>query len=126
MKKAILGLAVLGLAGTAHAKISQFTNQQVLNHVLASKQLKAHQANGKQLDELELTSAQIDRTGGPGIGTAYEVSLLFVALPYPGFVSVPTSCSVKARVTNEKAPAPRGITASRLSAPEIPDFSCAE
>ena len=75
MKKVIMGLAVLGLASQAHAKISIFSNQQVLQHVFASKQLKDLLGTGNQLAGLGLTSASIERTGGPGIGTEYPVSV---------------------------------------------------
>jgi hypothetical protein len=126
MYRSIAMGAVLALVSfqAAEAKITIFSNQAVLIHVLTSKELVVARQQSRELTVTDLTQASVTPSGPAAIGAEYKVELTYGTDPrHP---SVPTVCTLTATVENEKVPGLRGITASRLSAPKLSKPDCAE
>lgn len=116
------GLLVAVFATTlAFAKITVYSDEQILSYVLGSPELAALKAPGQQLQGLKLYNSKVVKHGTGGLGTVYDVQLSYRA----GGYSL-TVCGVTARVVNKKDPkAPHGITASILTRPKMSKVQCA-
>ncbi len=126
MYRSIAMGAVLALVSlqTAEGKISVFSNQAVLVHVLNSKELAAARQGSRELSGTDLTQVSITQSGPMGIGTEYKLELTYSTdSRHP---SVPTNCVVTAKVDSERSSGPVGITASRLSTPRLSKPDCAQ
>jgi len=128
MKFSNIAIITLALAaGIADAKISTFTNEQALQHILSSAKIQKLKAPGGELANLEFGEAKMSHTGGKEIGATYTVELEYNNTQDPsGDAGFTAYCKFTATVRNEKAKAPAGITASQLSAPVLSKLDCVQ
>lgn len=120
MKASLLVLAILGpvVSLSAFARITIYTTQDIVVHVLQSKELRALLQPGQPLVDLELTSLTA-RNLNTGTAQTFETSMQFSRLAG----GIPTHCKVTARVQSVVQTS-GGITSSRLTDPSISKPSC--
>lgn len=115
-------------AGVAQAKISVFTNEAALEHILNSREIQKLKASGGDLANLELGEVKLTHTGGLGIGAKYEAEMEYNNTQDPsGNAGFTSYCKFTATVENVKNPkSPAGITSSYLSAPKLSKLDCVQ
>ena len=120
--------ALVLVAGVAQAKISTFTNESALAHILNSKEIQKLKATGGELANLELGEVKLTHTGGLGIGAKYQAEIEYNNTQDPtGDAGFTAYCKFTATVENVKNPkAPAGITSSYLSAPTVSKLDCVQ
>ncbi len=120
--------ALVLVAGVAQAKISTYTNESALEHILKSREIQKLKAPGGELANLELGEVKLTHTGGLGIGAKYEAEIEYNNTQDPsGNAGFASYCRFTATVENVKNPkAPAGITASRLSNPTLSTLDCVQ
>ncbi|GEM_PF-6589150 len=120
--------ALVLVTGVAQAKISVFTNESALEHILNSKEIQKLKSTGGELANLELAEVKLTHTGGLGIGAKYEAEIEYNNTQDPaGDAGFTAYCKFTATVKNVKNPkSPAGITSSYLSAPTLSKLDCVQ
>lgn len=120
--------ALVLVAGVAQAKISVFTNESALEHILNSREIQKLKASGGELANLELGEVKLTHTGGLTIGAKYEAEIEYNNTQDPsGSAGFTAYCKFTATVENKKNPkSPAGITSSYLSAPTLSKLECVQ
>lgn len=106
------------LGATANAKITIFSSQSALTHVLQSQGLSDLLGKDRSLGHLELANVSIQTDGRGDIGTEYELTFTYAG--GPGSLE---SCNFSASVEVLKVQF-SGITASKLSEPRFSRVNC--
>ncbi len=116
---------VIGIvaASSAQAKISYFSQSDVLKHVLQSKEFSGLHTKYSELSGTDLYDVQISNTGDYGAGAVFTLDLEYSS--NPSRPSIPLHCNVKITVENELTKH-RGISATALSVPKVQKPVCAQ
>ena len=116
-------LSSLLVNASSFAKITLYTNENVVSHLLATEALAKFKASDETLNGLDLVRLSVRRKGPEALGATYDLQLTYGhGSTGP---SLPTVCNFTARIVNQKVNGPVGITSSQLSNPAFSAVSCA-
>ncbi len=115
-------ISSLLVSASSFAKISLYTNENVVRHVLASEALVKFKESDSTLNDLDLIRLSVQRKGEEALDATYDLELTYGhGSTGP---SLPTVCNFMMRVVNQKVNSPVGITSSKLSKPVFSTVSC--
>lgn len=120
LKKSLSGFAFLALVASplAHAKITIFSAQDALVHLLASTEL-SEKATITAPNQLEKVFIRTPTAASPGVAE-FEIKLTYLTETPFG----PRRCFIESTIKSEIFNPIAGITASRLAAPEVGALIC--